>query len=53
MVNVCVFAPPVSCAVSKSLSPESKPTITLPAPNAAHVPKPNSVPGLVDEAALI
>ena len=47
VVNVCVFDPPVSSAVSKSVSDESIPTGTLPAPKAVHVPKPNKVPGLV------
>ena len=53
VVNVCVFAPPVSSAVSKSVSVESKPTTTLPAPKATHVPKPSNVPGLVALVALI
>ena len=39
--------PPVSSAVSKSVSDESIPTGTLPAPKATHVPKPNKVAGLV------
>ena len=45
IVNVweSVFEPPVSRTVSKSVSLESTPTITLPVPNADHVPKPNSV----------
>ena len=53
VVKVCVFEPPVSCAVSKSLSAAFKPTITRPAPKAAQVPKPNNVPGLVATAAFI
>ena len=50
---MCVLAPPVSRTASKSVSVESTPTITLPLPNADHVPKPNSVPGFVATPALV
>ena len=53
VVNVCVFAPPVSSEVSKSVSEESMPTRTLPAPKDDHVPKPNKVAGLVLFVAFI
>jgi hypothetical protein len=43
-----VFVPPVSSATSKSVSFASCPTMTLPAPNAAHVPRPRSVFGFVE-----
>ena len=59
-VAVCVWLtviasaePPVSSAVSNSGLLALKPTGTRPAPNATQVPKPSSVPGLVEFVALI
>ena len=50
--NVASALPPVSSAVSNNALPASKPTGTRPAPKAVHVPKPSSVPGLVDTMAV-
>src|SRR3990167_9480912 len=49
---VWVLAPPVSSAVSKSVSPESSPTMNFPPPHAAHVPYPSSVAGFVETVAM-
>ena len=53
LTTIASALPPVSSAVSNSALPASNPTGTRPAPNAAQVPKPSNVPGLVAFVALM